>query len=221
MTKNQLKFSLPLVILVSLGFAASPPVALGVPIVNTFGAGDSFDTGFRYGVDSNAEFQAFRFIALTGGVLDRITVALGRIGPETTTVYSLYDGSSSTSLGGLIESFAVPNTVPTSTGAVVSFVSTLKPTLVAGQGYWLSFSGSGPPDGTRTRSIWAFNSIGAQGPRLTHALPAESAALPAFRVEVAEVTAVPEPATIWLAATGLLSLAGTSFLRTRRINNGF
>jgi hypothetical protein len=185
MTENQMKFSMALMVFIVLGFPSSPSAAPGTVVFNTFGRGDTFSR-YKYGTDGYRGFQAFRFVAKAGGALDKITVALARDSTnQTTTVFSLYKGSSFTSLGELIESFVVPNTGEPSTGNVVSFVSTLKPPLVAGHGYWLSFSEA--ERSNSACSLWFFSSIGVQGKRLTNLLPAHKAWLPAFRVEVTAV----------------------------------
>jgi hypothetical protein len=194
----------------AVGLASSPSAAIASPILyDNFGAGDTFDANFAYGEDGNAGFQAFRFLPTASGVLDQITVALGRTAAgQTSTVFNLYQGPSAMALGALIESFLVSNTAPPDptspfTGAVVTFSSVLKPTLIAGQGYWLSFTE--PEAANGALSLWMM-STGASGTRLTNLLPAATATLPAFRLEAVEATAVPEPTSLLLLCTGGLGL---------------
>ncbi len=49
-----------------------------ITVFDTFGVGNAYDTGTRYGVDGNTAFQAFLFVPTSSGTLSDITVALGR-----------------------------------------------------------------------------------------------------------------------------------------------
>ncbi len=174
---------------------------------DTFGPGDSYNTGARFGVDGNADFQAFQFVPTESGTLDNITVALGRTGTGTSaTQFDLFDGTAG-ALGALLESFVVPNNVApgTSLGEVVTFSSIGKPLLNSGQIYWLSYSEPNAADGSS--SLWFFNDQGLSGTRLTSVLSAATNVLPAFRIDLGEV---PEPSTILL-----LGLAGLAFFARR------
>jgi hypothetical protein len=207
MTTTQLKPTVMAMVCLIVGLASSPtPAAASSILYNDFGPGDTFNANFSYATDGNAGFQAFRFVLTASGALDKITVALGRTGAaQASTVFQLYEGSSTTALGALIESFVVSNSAtPDSTSPftadVVTFGSALMPALIAGQGYWLSFSEPEPSNGAS--SLWIINSIGANGTRLTDLLPASTQLLPAFRLEA---SAVPEPGTGLLLMTGLLA----------------
>jgi hypothetical protein len=171
-------------------------------LFTTFGPGNSYDTGHQYGVGVGA-FQAFQFTPLTSAVLGSIVVALAGTGP--TTEFDLYTGTS-TALGSLVETFVVPN--PTSP-SIVTFNSVIKPTLTAGQLYWLSFTEPPGAPGSSTSS-WFFNDQGIFGNRLTSSLPAARATSPAFSVQAA----VPEPTSVLLCATGLAAI-GLARLRKR------
>ncbi len=204
MIRTRLRATLRVVfcLVIGLGVSASPAVA-GPILFDTFGPGDTFGAG-AYGVDGNAEFQAFRFIPTATGVLEQITVALGRTSDvQTTTTFNLYEDAGGVNLGALIESFAVPNTATPAAfpdpliGAVVTFASGAAPTLTGGVAYWLSFTEADVMNGAR--SGWFFNTIGVNGTRLTNALPANAGLLPAFRVEA---RAIPEPATSALVLVG-------------------
>ena len=186
----------------AIGFAAYPlPVTAAPVLFDTFGPNDSYNIDSRYGVDGNAEFQAFRFVPNESAAVGEITVALGRTAVTTSeTQFNLYDGTA-VGLGNLLESFNVSNTVVPglSPGEVVTFSSLNQPFLTAGQNYWLNFTEPNVSDGSR--SLWFFNDQGIFGTRLTGVLPAQDHTLPAFRVE-----AVPEPTTTWLLLAGLLAI---------------
>jgi len=175
--------------------------AAAAPILfSTFGPGNSYTMGSPvYGVDGSAEFQAFLFVPTTSGTLGSITVALGRTDVlSTQTQFDLYHGTA-TSLGSLVETFIVPNTVPRgfSPGAVVQFPSISHPALAAGENYWLSYTEPGPAD--LSDSLWFQNDQGLLGTRIYKAQPPEQKVLPAFAIE-----AVPETSTALLVALGLL-----------------
>ena len=161
-----------------------------ITVFDTFGVGNAYDTGTRYGVDGNTAFQAFLFVPTSSGTLSDITVALGRSSALTLfTQFNLYAGTP-TALGALLESNVVPNSVPVglTPGQVVNFSSVVQPLLIAGQNYWLSFTEPNAADGST--SFWFFNSQATFGTRLTNLLPAATAANPAFRISV---NPVPEP----------------------------
>jgi len=184
--------------------------AVAAPILfDNFGAGDTFLPLGPYGVDGvGSGFQAFRFVATASGALEEITVALGRTGAaQATTLFDLYDGASTVAFGVLLESFAVPNSVPPDstvpfTGAPVTFLSVAMPTLAAGSGYWLSIREGEAANGAS--SLWFANSTGSSGFRLTSSIPSAVAVLPAFRLE-AQSAAVPEPSSLALLGIGLFA----------------
>ena len=145
------------------GMGTLAPIAIAAQILyDDFGAGDSFSLLNTYGADGLSgpgEFQAFRFVPTSSGVLGTIVVALGRTAASrTSTVFRLYSGPSTVALGTLLETFVVPNLVAPDnsfpfTGAPVTFSSSLMPTLTAGQGYWLSFADGAAPDGASSRPL--------------------------------------------------------------------
>lgn len=182
-------------------------------IFNTFGPGDSSNPNFRYAVNGEAEFQAFRFVPTSSGTLTSITVALGRTGTDPITRFQLYAGTfPPTTLGGLIETFDVPNMVtPGSTPGVIVFSSALNPALTAGQNYWLSITEPGPQ--TSSLSLWFFNDQGIFGTRITETQLAHVAALPAFRVDAVPV---PEPSP---GVPLVVALIGGIFIMSVRSTN--
>lgn len=193
---------------VLLGCIALCPASATATVIafDTFGAGNSYDIGGRFGVDGSAGFQAFQFTPIASGTLDDVSVALGRRTFATTqTQFDLYDGTAS-ALGILLESFVIPNTVTPglSPGAVVTFSSILHPLLTPGQIYWLSYSEPDAADGSS--SLWFFNDQGLTGTRLTSALPAATNVMPAFRINVS----VPVPSTILLMVLSIAALSWTA-----------
>jgi hypothetical protein len=172
----------------ALGFmAVSSPAPAQPTLFSTFGSGDGFAEFGPYGVNGNTEWQAFRFVATGSGLLGQITVAIGRTSAaQTATQFDLHDGTSPTSLGALLETFVVPNTVPPDPvtpflGEVVTFASAARPTVTAGQAYWLRFTEPDAPNGAS--SLWFKNPLGVNGPRLTAVLPVHPGVLPAFRLQ--------------------------------------
>jgi hypothetical protein len=130
MKRTYVKHAIMAIVCFAFGLGASPPLAIGGPILyNNFGAGDTFGVASPYGVDGNSGFQAFRFVPTASGVLDQITVALGRTGAaQASTVFQLYNGPTADALGALIETFVVTNSVtpddtPPFTGAPVTWFS--------------------------------------------------------------------------------------------------
>src|SRR5688572_15295272 len=137
--------SVVLVLSVAMALTANALPACADTVFNTFGLNDSFNPNLRYGVNGNTEFQAFRFVPTLSGTLTGIEVALGRTGTDPITRFQLYAGTSTT-LGALLETFDVPNTVnPAGPPVIVSFTSALNPALTAGQNYWLSITEPGLP----------------------------------------------------------------------------
>ncbi len=160
----------------------SRPSTADPVIFDTFGPEASYDINYRYGVDGSSVFQAFHFIPTESAALVGITVALGRTSSLTTrTEFKLYEGTTTT-LGSLLETFIVTNTVPAgiSPGMAVTFRSFRHPILRTGRHYWLSYSEPNPADGSS--SLWFFNDQSISGTRLTSVLPAAGAWMPAFRV---------------------------------------
>jgi len=201
--QSRLQFTFATVCLMAAAVVTSPSaVDAGVRVFDTFSPGDSYLTATRYGVDGNAEWQAFRFVPTASGALETITVALGRETEATTaTQFDVYDGTS-TALGSLLESIVVTNSVTpgSSPGAVVSFASVVNPYLNAGQGYWLSYSE--PDTADQSSSLWFYNDQGLMGTRLTPLLPADDHFLPAFRIEVEGEPCVPAPGAVLLGTIG-------------------
>lgn len=197
-----------------VAIAAMPPAPANASVItfDSFGAGNSFDTDFLFGVDGSSAFQAFQFTAASSGTLAAITVAIGRTGSGTiNTQFDLF-ADNSNALGALLESSLVPNTVPVDstdpfTAGLISFSSVVQPMLTAGQNYWLSITEPNAIDGSN--SLWFNNDQGLLGPRIT---PVQSgiASMPAFRVEVTQVL---EPGTLALFGFGL---AGLGFARRKR-----
>lgn len=180
--------------------------ASAATVYNTFGPGQTFDSDFRYAVDGDLQYQAFRFIPTATGELDTITVALARDSSTTReTEFDLYDGTSS-ALGTLLEAFLVANTndLP---GAIASFSSVNNPLLTQGAPYWLAITEPDPANGAN--SLWLFNNQSIGTIRLTQVSQTPGLA-PAFSV----TTFAPEPAAWMLIAIALgCSLA----LKLRRL----
>lgn len=174
---------------------------------DTFGPGDSFSSS-TFGVDGNAQFQAFQFVAEASGSLSEISVALGRRSELTTaTTFQLYTDAGD-SLGVLLESIDIANNVAPSpsspfSGEVVTFSSIVNSMLNFGDKYWLSYSEPNVFDGSS--SLWFFNDQGISGLRDTSDLNVMQNLLPAFRVSVS----VPEPGTLGLIGIGLAAMGLT------------
>ena len=199
--------------------AAPAPAAAQPTLFDTFGPGLSY-SAFNYGVNGAGDSQAFRFVPSASAPLGQITVALGRTGAaQTATVFTLFEGASSTSLGRQLEVFTVPNVAPPAltppfTGVTVTFTSVAQPLLTAGQGYWLAYSE--PEAANGASSLWFFSPLGVTAPRIHfNGAVDPRAVLPAFRVEAA-VAVVPEPATFGLVAVGVAVAGGVAAQSGRR-----
>ena len=204
---------------VCLGAATS--VRAGVVVFNDFGPGDSYGaSGYELGYDHN--------VGLTSEIACGFTVAAGQnyTLSEIDFAASIVSGTNAIGVALLADSGGVPGTTleswtvsglgqyPALTPPEV-VISTLHPTLLAGQQYWLALTMG---DST-TFAVWHNNSIGVTGPGYVISdgrgtlYEGDTGFVGAFRVEGTS-SAVPEPST--LAGAGIAVFLGLGYAWRRR-----
>jgi hypothetical protein len=192
--------------------------AWAVPIFDSFGPGDTYQTGIGFGLGTYADhtnaIQGFSFTPVGGPFfLDTVEVAAGALDePNGLLLWLMTDKGGAP--GSVIEAFTIPDLVVDFAGSIVSADSLLHPTLEAGTQYWLMGSASGPGE-----VVWL--SVAHWNVRATasdQGLPPapitwsllQTSNYGAFRLSG---RVVPEPATALLLACGL---AGLAAIRRRR-----
>jgi hypothetical protein len=188
-------------------------------IYNTFGSGDSYETGSGSTLGLGNLFgnggysDAFEFTPTTSGSVDDILTAIQYIyepglatGPNELDVWLMSDDSGSP--GSIIESFEYTGTSGSSNESVITLQSTTHPYLSAGTEYWLA---AAPVDLLNSWFVWQNNDQGITG---SYAQRVGSGSwmdgtsdinLPAFEI-TSEIVSTPEPnlRAFLLAALGMV-----------------
>lgn len=150
--------SLLLVATAVLALAGAGTAAHCGVIFSSFGPGDSYRSGVGWTVATNNQFAGTQAAAVYFDVplaldytLDRIEVAaFGASDPCSLTVQLM--SSSSGLPGNVLESFALPldNSQPS---GIFAFTSALRPTLTAGDRYWVAMVASDQSWGAWNQSV--------------------------------------------------------------------
>lgn len=205
-----------------------PLASNGETIFNTFGPGDSYNSGAAFAAGWNqtedyGQAVAGRFFVNGGNYcLDSVTLALGHVQDTSRMTLSIVQDNGGLPTGSLVELVVGDLATVSSLNQVVTFNSSLNPVLGEGSAFWLLLGPAtenlSTPDDNAAYQWFTSGVIGPTGLRgynfgQNQWMPWDvyNSTLPAFRIEG---IAIPEPASLWLLLGGL-SLVGIRCWRRR------
>jgi hypothetical protein len=202
----------PALALLAVAAFAAAPAANAAVLFSNFGPGDSYDTSTGWSVSSSApQDPAMPFtVAGSGYVLSSVNMALNNsaASPSSLIVQIMSD------VGGLPGTVIESMTLSVPTGmSIVTGLSALNPTLVAGTTYWLA------TDALNFEGAWQWTDPNVLGPTAFSfnggsTWEAFNLQTAAFRINGETEFAVPEPGSIALAALALVGMLVVA--RTKR-----
>jgi hypothetical protein len=191
-------------------------------VASTFGPSDSYNTSSAAIIglaDGQVLQQALPFTVSSSSsyFFNGIEVAVSASSPQfTTIVFDLMPDSAGVP-GPVLESFTFSGITTTFSGEIVSGQSSLRPTLLAGETYWLAASA---PQST------VYWNLAAGGPNIPRAMRRDFGAWEIFDGEDPSTafrisgTVVPEPLPCSLILVGTLVLALLRERAQKRSGNG-
>ena len=214
MGRSRLKFT----VICSAFLLAGSGFLRGGVIINTFGAGHSFENVWTAACGScGGAGDAAEFTPTASGNVGTIDLVLGQAGTGTTATLVLANDNSG-SPGTAIETYSVVGL--TASPAVITLTSSLQPSLSAGTDYWLELF----PTDNATSIDWYLNNQGAMevdhatGTTAFNVYPATwtiNSAGPMPALDILTPQGVPEPAATMPTCLALGMGVGFACLRRR------